>query len=53
MKERVALHQRNQREGHQLKALLRMKKVKTIPEPPCEGCLLRCRAEINMDVNPR
>ena len=29
MKERVALHQRNQREGHKLKALLRMKKVKT------------------------
>lgn len=46
MKERVALHQRNQREGHQLKALLRMKKVKTIPEPPCEGCT----AEINVAV---
>ena len=46
MKERVALSQRNQREGHQLKALLRMKKVKTIPEPPCEGCA----AEINVAV---
>ena len=53
MKERVALHQRNQREGHQLKALLRMKKVKTIPEPLCEGCPGRCRSEINMDVYPR
>ncbi|MFR8467812.1 hypothetical protein [Eisenbergiella tayi] len=46
MKERVALSQRNQREGQKLEALLRMREVKTIPEPPCEGCT----AEINVAV---
>lgn len=46
MKERVALSQRNQREERQLEALLRMREVKTIPEPPCEGCV----TEINMAV---
>ncbi|WP_321013824.1 hypothetical protein [Eisenbergiella sp.] len=49
MKERVALRQRNQREGQQLEALLRRREVKTIPEPPCEGC----EAEINVAVYPR
>lgn len=46
MKERVALSQRNQREGQKLEAFLRMREVKTIPEPPCEGCT----AEINVAV---
>ena len=46
MKERVALSQRNQREGQKLEALLRMREVKTIPEPPCEGCT----EEINVAV---
>ena len=46
MKERVALSQRNQREGQKLEALLRMREVKTIPEPPCEDCT----AEINVAV---
>ena len=46
MKERVALSQPNQREGQKLEALLRMREVKIIPEPSCEGCA----AEINVAV---
>ena len=47
MKERVALSQRNQREGQKLEApFYGMREVKTIPEPPCEGCT----AEINVAV---